>query len=98
MSKFADYLREDQRLVILRVLIDMPSYRSNSSILYNVLDQFGHSPSRDQVKGELAWLAEQGLVEVEDVSGLLVATLTARGQDVAKGRVMVPGVKRPGAR
>lgn len=97
MTKFADYLREDQRLVILRVLVDMPSYRSNSSILYNVLDQFGHSPSRDQVKGEIAWLAEQGLVDVENISDVLIATLTARGQDVARGRVIVPGVKRPGA-
>lgn len=100
MSKkpFADYLREDQRLVILRVLSDMPSYRANSSVLYNLLDTFGHSPSRDQVKSHLRWLEEQDLVEIEDVSDLLIATLTSRGQDVAQGRVMVDGVKRPGAR
>lgn len=97
MSKFAQYLREDQRLVILRVLADMPSYRANSSVLYNVLDQYGHSPSRDQVKTEMHWLAEQDLVTIDDISDLLIATLTSRGADVARGRITVPGVKRPGA-
>lgn len=95
---FADYLREDQRLVILRVLSDLPSYRANSSVLYNLLGTFGHSPSRDQVKSHLRWLEEQDLVEIDDVSDLLIATLTGRGQDVAGGRVIVDGVKRPGAR
>ncbi len=44
---------------------------------------------------QLAWLAEQGLVENDDMGGLVVATLTQRGADVAQGRVTVPGVKRP---
>lgn len=99
MSKkaFAEYLREDQRLVILRVLVEMPSYRANSSVLYNLLGTFGHTPSRDQVKSHLRWLEEQGLVDIQDVSDLLIATLTGRGQDVAGGRIIVDGVKRPGA-
>lgn len=97
MTKFADYLREDQRLVMLRVLNEMPSYTANSSVLYNLLGRYGHNPSRDQVKTELHWLAEQGLVTVEDVSDVLIARITARGQDAATGRVCVPGVKKPGA-
>ena len=31
---FASFLREDQRLVMLRFLSEMPSYRSNSSVIY----------------------------------------------------------------
>jgi Fe2+/Zn2+ uptake regulation proteins len=96
-GKFAEYLRQDQRLVILRVLIELPSYRTNSSVLTNLLSQYGHSPSRDSVKTELHWLAEQGLVTIDDISDVLVATLTERGADVASGRAIVPGVKRPGA-
>jgi hypothetical protein len=34
---------------------------------------------------------------VDDVEGVYVATLTTRGADVAAGRAVVPGVKRPGA-
>jgi Fe2+ or Zn2+ uptake regulation protein len=97
MSKFADYLREDQRLVILRVLCEMPSYTANSSVLFNLLGRYGHSPSRDQVKTELHWLDEQGLITIDDVSDVLVAKITERGQDVANGRTKAPGVKRPGA-
>lgn len=94
---FQDFLRQDVRLVLLRVLTEMPAYRSNSSVLTSALERFGHAVTRDQVKSELTWLAEQGLVALNDLGGVSVATLTERGQDVATGRVVVPGVKRPGA-
>lgn len=71
-------------LVLLRVLAEM-------------LDNFGHPATRDQVKTELAWLAEQGLMMLQEAGSVRVATLTERGQDVAAGRAVVPGVKRPGA-
>jgi hypothetical protein len=94
---FADYLRKDVRLVSLRILAEMPGYRANSSVLSNLLDQFGHSVTRDQVKTDLRWLQEQGLVSIEDASSVLVATLQERGQDVASGRAVVDGVARPRA-
>ena len=97
MPPFTEYLREDQRLVMLRILVNMPSYKANSSVLTNVLGEYGHSPSRDLVKTELLWLQEQGLVSIDDISSLLIATLTERGADVAAGRAQVPGVKKPGA-
>lgn len=94
---FAEFLRRDIRLVILRLLAEMPAYRANSSVLTMALERFGHAVSRDQVKGEIAWLAEQGLVTIDDLDAVLVATLTERGQDVASARATVPGVSRPGA-
>lgn len=94
---FSDYLRKDVRLVSLRILAEMPGYRANSSVLSNLLDQFGHSVTRDQVKTELRWLQEQGLVSIEDAGSVLVATLQERGQDVASGRAVVDGVARPRA-
>lgn len=94
---FKDYLRKDVRLVILRVLSEMPSYRANSSVLSNVLDQFGHSVTRDQVKTELRWLEEQGLLKLEEAGAVLVATLGERGQDVSEGRAVVDGIARPRA-
>ncbi|MGX9692937.1 VpaChn25_0724 family phage protein [Achromobacter anxifer] len=98
MSKtFSDFLRHDQRLVLLRLLAEMPSYRANSSVLAIALERYGHAMTRDQVKTELRWLEEQGLLSIEDLDTVLVATLRERGQDVATGRTTVPGVKRPGA-
>ena len=97
MTDFAAFVAEDRRLVILRVLANMPAYRSNSLLLTTLLGKWGHEPSADQVKGDLAWLQEQGLVKVDDAEGVYVATLTTRGADVAAGRSVVPGVKRPGA-
>jgi hypothetical protein len=62
------------------------------------LPEVGLTPTRDQIKTELAWLAEQQLVTSEDHAGLVVATLTERGLDVAEGRTVVPGVQRPSPR
>lgn len=99
MSKYADYLSADRRLVILRILTEMPTYRANSSVLHTVLNEWGHEPSRDQVKTELRWLEEQQLITLDDVGdgAVLLAKLTERGADVAAGRSRVDGVKRPGA-
>lgn len=97
MNPYAEFLRQDMRLVILRLLVEMPTYRANSSVLNAALDSYGHSVSRDQVKTELHWLGEQGAVSLDDIGPVLVATLTERGQDIAAGRARCPGIKRPGA-
>lgn len=94
---FAQHLRNDRRLVLLRLLAEMPAYRANSSVLYVALEKFGHASSRDLVKTELLWLQEQALLSVEEMGPVLVATATERGLDVACGRAIVPGVARPGA-
>ena len=93
---FADLMTEDERLVILRALEqDTGGYTANESILHSILGDFGHKVSRDRVKTQLNWLKEQELVQLKDVAGCLVATLTSRGLDVATGLAVVPGVKRP---
>lgn len=97
MTQYSEFLRQDIRLVILRLLVEMTAYRANSSVLTMALDTYGHSVSRDQVKTELHWLAEQAALTLEDVGPVMVATLTERGQDIAAGRARVPGIKRPGA-
>lgn len=94
---FEQHLVHDRRLVLLRLLADLPAYRSNSSVLTMELGAFGHACSRDQVKTELHWLSEQRLVGLEVMGPVLVATATERGLDVARGLAVVPGVARPGA-
>lgn len=94
---FATHLRQDQRLVLLRILSELPSYRSNSSVLVGLMEKMGHTMTRDQVKTELRWLAEQGLLSLDEAGAVLVATLDERGQDVAEGRARVDGIQRPRA-
>lgn len=94
---FAEFMREERRLVILRILADMPQYRTNSSVLAGMLEHLGVPSTRDQVNTDLDWLKEQGLVEVEDLDFIRVARLTGRGGDVAAGKATVSGVKRPSA-
>jgi repressor of nif and glnA expression len=94
---FKSLLTEDQRLVILRSLHEMQGYEANESIVDSCLDAYGHNISRDQVRVHLAWLEEQGLITLRQVSDCQIARLTGRGEDVATGQANVPGVKRPRA-
>lgn len=98
---FANQLREDRRLVLLRLLSEQKGYRANSSNLHAGLYALGIVASHDDVATDLHWLAEQALVTLEtlpEVPGLSIATITSRGEDVASGHAVVPGVRRPGAR
>lgn len=96
MSNYAEYVRKDRRLAILRLLAEADGYSLNSSILRDLLEgRCGHRVSRDVVDTELDWLAEQGLVDVENLEIVRVASITRRGDDVAHGRAKATGVKRP---
>lgn len=94
---YTNYFARHVRIGILRLLAEAPGYALNSSIITDALAALGLPASRDQVRGEIAWLAEQGLATADELpGGLIVATLTERGADVASGRATVPGVQRPG--
>lgn len=94
-SPYARHLAADRRLVILRVLAESTGYQANEYTLEAVLDDMGHTVSNQQLHTELAWLAEQGLLDSRTVGGVTIATVTRRGIDVAQGKAQVPGVKRP---
>lgn len=96
---FRNLRAEHQRICILLALSASPGYEANSAIIQDELDRFGMPASRDEVHGHLAWLVEQGLLTTENpANAVTVAALTPRGLDVANGRAVVPGVKRPGPR
>ena len=95
MTTFRDLIDEDRRLVILRTLEEDPGYSLNESVIQSCLDALGHKVGRDRVRTDLAWLRDQGLIDLQEVVSVMVATLTGRGADVAAGKTTVPGVKRP---
>lgn len=99
MSSAAKLFQEDQRLVILRALLDASAYSANESVMQTHLAMYGHNIGRDLISNHTSWLEEQGLVTVDQLPmGVRVVKLTGRGEDVANGVTRVPGVKRPRAR
>ncbi|KIX14976.1 VpaChn25_0724 family phage protein [Dethiosulfatarculus sandiegensis] len=88
-------ISEHLRITILRLLEEEGDYALNESLLLDMVPTFGFAPSRDNLRIELSWLAEQGLITLGGVDTCRVATLTDRGADVAKGRATAPGVRRP---
>lgn len=95
MSAFASTLSKHRRLTILKFLRDSPGYTSNASILAEICNGFGVSSTRDQIAGDVAWLADQGLVSYEDQSGFIIVTASEAGIDLANGKAHNPGVQRP---
>ncbi|MEO7691275.1 MAG: hypothetical protein ABIS51_18470 [Sphingomonas sp.] len=96
MSYFEDAFLPHVRLTILRLLADAPGYSANDSVLVSATAAIGLPATRDQVRTQIGWLAEQGLVRAEHPTPTLtVAVITERGCDVAAGRGSVQGVQRP---
>lgn len=86
---------EDRRLCMLLALSQTAGHGANHYLLQVYLESVGHTVSHDQVKTDLSWLAEQGLLGLQNHNDTLIAKLTTRGLDTAAGRTSVPGVKRP---
>jgi DNA-binding transcriptional ArsR family regulator len=97
MMALSEIMAQHQRLVILRLLAEVPGFDLNESVIQDGLDAYGLDISRDALHTQLSWLGEQGFVTVDHIGKTMTATLTSRGEDVAKGRAIVPGIKRPRA-
>ena len=90
-KKEQQIMREMMRFVMLR-LVNGASRNTNSSILSMQLNGAGYSNTRDQVKSEIRWLEQQGLLDVEEVDSVLIVSITERGEDVANGLSKVDGI------
>lgn len=97
---FAERLAADRRGACLRILTAAEGFALNEDLLTRELlrARFG-TVTRDDMRGLLAWLERQGLVEIErlaDAPGgeLWAVTATRAGRDVARGAEH-PGVAQP---
>lgn len=90
----AKVFQEARRLMVLRFLEQSTKYTTNELLLGSLLNGSGHTASSDMVRSDIAWLEEQGLVTKKDMVGLWVVTISQRGNDVALGLTIVPGVRR----
>lgn len=95
-ANYFDYAMGHVRLAVLRTLVECPTSSANDSILATAMGELGLPVTRDQLRGQLGWLEEQGLLRLGRPNDtLLVATLRERGAEVALGRAQVDGVQRP---
>lgn len=98
MSAYRDTLDQARRLYLLQVLIEAGG-SANESILREACRAgfHAHGVTRQRIRADLAWLEDRGCVARTWLEGdvLLVAALTERGEDAARGDVQVPGIKRP---
>lgn len=92
---YPDMVRQHRRLAILRYLEECPAYTVNAAILGDVLAGLGLPATHDQVVTEVVWLREQGFVTMVEAGGLVVATATRAGLEVAQGRTLHPEIRRP---
>ena len=97
-QNFYDYTMGHARLAVLRALTEALQLTANDSILVMEMERLGLPVTRDQLRTQLGWLEEQGLIRLSRPNGsLIVATLRERGGDVAIGRAHVDGIQRPSA-
>lgn len=97
MNDYANRLAQDRRLVILRVLLESAEYRTNEFMLHSMVEELGHSVPTGRIHADLTWLQERELIAVDMVAEVRIARLLAHGEDVARGRTTVEGIKRPRA-
>jgi hypothetical protein len=95
MKNFAQFAAEDRRFTILSLLFNSPAYTASQYVLHTAMPRFGHYVGMDQLKGDMQWLDEQGLIEKRVVDEVWIPRLTTRGADVVEARLEHPGVKRP---
>jgi len=89
-------MREERRLALLKVLAKAPGHSANGYVLHRAVTSLGHPCTLDQVKTDLAWLAEQDLLKSDILDGgMVVSTLRNRGHEVQAGLADVPGIAVP---
>lgn len=94
-----DYLNKhlypEARVTILQLLDNAPHGSVNAQMLTTLLQSTAAQLWLDQVKEQLSWLEEQKLVTLEEMGGMLLATITDQGGLVARGLDRHEGVDRP---
>lgn len=87
--------------IIRRAILDFMSEiggEQSDDTLTLLLKQRGHPVARRTVAEQLRWLADAGLVSIEDADPFLLAQILPDGEDVAAGHFFFDGVHRHGTR
>ena len=94
MNDLATLVTEDRRLAVLSILSSSAGYEASDALIRMMAERLGHRAALNAIQADLAWLRDAGLIGLRQTADIHIATLTARGADVAAGRTHVPGVAR----
>ncbi|MGB0695380.1 MAG: hypothetical protein ACPGOY_06995 [Rhodospirillaceae bacterium] len=92
---YAVLVEKEQRFLILQTLLNDTDRSVNDRMLCGALKSFGHGMGQDAMQRHLHWLKEAKCVEVEELGGLWVATLTSSGAEIVRGDATLPGIAHP---
>lgn len=100
MNTFAETMRQERRLVLLRCLADVDGYKASDAVLRTALEHYGFTVGRDTLRADISFLKEHTLVKVEEMTppsgaDLWMVHLLPAGDDVARGRARHYGIARP---
>jgi hypothetical protein len=90
-----DALTENRRLYLLKTLKQAGDYRMSDRYLQETLNAIAIGASLAIIRGDCAWLEQQGLIATSTVGTMTIALLRPAGLDVANGVATVPGIARP---
>lgn len=96
-GRFHDFLAEDRRLAVLRLLVECRGSASES-VIQKGLRALGHrvGVDRDIVRGDFRFLEDAGLCVIEFFQDkVMIAEISRRGVAVADGQITVEGVAEP---
>ena len=92
---YNEHITAHRRLTVLGILEQSNVYTAHEVDIKHALSSRGLAVSTDNLRADLQWLHEQGLVLALHPDEVWFATLTAKGGDVQQGLASVPGVARP---
>lgn len=95
MTDYAELVRQDARLIMLKALAAQTDERLHSGYLVEELLRFGIDRTREWLHGELDWLADMGAVTLAKPGSVIVATLTEKGHRHLRRAIVIEGIKRP---
>ena len=95
MNQFAQAQAEAARLKILELLQQTNGYSLNNQVIGMSLESMGIRLAASVVRAELGWLQDVGALTLTEVGTLVVADLTERGHDLARGLSSIKGIARP---
>lgn len=90
------WLAEEARLIILRVLAEEVNESLNSNLIVRHLrERFGIPRDRPWIHRQLDYLREMDAITLVDAESVKIATLANDGHRHLRREVVIEGVKRP---
>ena len=93
LPTYSEHMARPLRGAILQALASTPTEAASDVVLHSVLADGPHRAGLATIGQQLRWLAERGYLTLEEIRGVLFATVTDRGVDVAERREGDPGIR-----